>query len=278
MLPIILNFNMKKLLYIFASICSLFFVSCEEDITLDFDKNIPRLVIDANLFVGETHYNKIHLSTTTDFYSGVFPTVNNAEVSIKDTDSNTVYQFANVGNGDFTNELFQPEIGGNYQLTVVYNNETYTATSTLLSSPEILTVNQKDDGGFGGDSYEITFNFQDDANEENYYFLQVISPADNLLGVADDQFTNGNILNDLYIFDKEDLKPGDTLNHSITSISKQYHQYLSKLLSISENSGNPFASPMGTIKGNIVNQTNQSNFALGYFHIAKRNQYTYTVK
>lgn len=278
MLPIILNFNMKKLLYIFASICSLFFVSCEEDITLDFDKNIPRLVIDANLFVGETDYNKIHLSTTTDFYSGVFPTVNNAEVSIKDTDSNTVYQFANVGNGDFTNELFQPEIGGNYQLTVVYNNETYTATSTLLSSPEILTVNQKDDGGFGGDSYEITFNFQDDANEENYYFFQLISPADNLLGVADDQLTNGNILNDLYIFDKEDLKPGDTLNHSITSISKQYHQYLSKLLSISENSGNPFASPMGTIKGNIVNQTNQSNFALGYFHIAKRNQYTYTVK
>lgn len=269
---------MKKLLYIFASICSLFFVSCEEDITLDFDKNIPRLVIDANLFVGETDYNKIHLSTTTDFYSGVFPTVNNAEVSIKDIDSNTVYQFANVGNGDFTNELFQPEFGGNYQLTVVYNNETYTATSTLLSSPEILTVNQKDDGGFGGDSYEITFNFQDNTNEENYYFLQLISPADNLLGVADDQLTNGNILNDLYIFDKEDLKPGDTLNHSITSISKQYHQYLSKLLSISENSGNPFASPMGTIKGNIVNQTNQSNFALGYFHIAKRNQYTYTVK
>ena len=269
---------MKKLLYIFASICSLFFVSCEEDITLDFDKNIPRLVIEGNLFVGETDYNKIHLSTTTDFYSGVFPTVDNAEVSIKDTDSNTVYQFASIGNGDFTNELFQPEIDGNYELTVFYNNETYTATSTLLTSPEILSVDQKDDGGFGGDSYEIMFNFQDDANEENHYLVQMISPVDNYFGVTDDQFTNGNIMNDLYIFDKEDLKTGDTLNHSITSISKQYHQYLSKLLSISGDSGNPFSSPMGTIKGNIVNQTNQSNFALGYFHISKRNHYTYTVK
>lgn len=269
---------MKKLLYTFASICSLFFVSCEEDITLDFDKNIPRLVIEGNLFVGETDYNKIHLSTTTDFYSGVFPTVDNAEVSIKDTDSNTVYQFASIGSGDFTNELFQPEIDGNYELTVVYNNETYTATTTLLTSPEILSVDQKDDGGFGGDSYEIMFNFQDDANEENHYLVQMISPVDNYFGVTNDQFTNGNIMNDLYIFDKEDLKTGDTLNHSITSISKQYHQYLSKLLSISGDSGNPFSSPMGTIKGNIVNQTNQSNFALGYFHIAKRNHYTYTVK
>lgn len=269
---------MKKLLYIFATVCSLFFVSCEEDITLDFDKNIPRLVIEGNLFIDETDYNKIHLSTTTDFYSGVFPTVNNAEVSIKDTDSNTVYQFASIGNGDFTNELFQPEIDGNYELTVVYNNETYIASSTLLTSPEILSVDQKDDGGFTGDSYEITFNFQDDANEENYYLVQMVYPVDDYLGVTDDQLTNGNIMNDLYIFDKEDLKPGDTLNHSITSISKQYYQYLSKLLSISGDSGNPFSSPMGTIKGNIVNQTNQSNFALGYFHIAKRNHFTYTVK
>ena len=278
MFPIILNFNIKKLLYILAIVCSLLFVSCEEDITLDFDKNIPRLVIEGNLFVGETDYNKIHLSTTTDFYSGVFPTVNNAEVSIKDNDSNTIYQFASIGNGDFANELFQPEIDGNYELTVVYNNETYTAATTLLSSPEILDVDQKDDGGFGGDSYEIAFNFQDDANQENYYLVQMVYPVDDYLGVTDDQFTNGNIMNDLYIFDKEDLKPGDTLNHSLTSISKQYYQYLSKLLSISGDSGNPFSSPMGSIKGNIVNQTNQSNFALGYFHIAKRNHYTYTVK
>src|SRR5690606_34354248 len=148
-----------------------------------------------------TDYNKIHLSTTTDFYSGVFPTVNNAEVSIKDTDSNTVYQFSSIGNGDFTNEIFQPEIDGNYELTVVYNNETYTATSTLLTSPEILSVDQKDDGGFGGDSYEIMFNFQDDANEENHYLVQMISPVDNYFGVTNDQFTNGNIMNDLYIFD-----------------------------------------------------------------------------
>src|SRR5690606_7240551 len=155
---------MKKLFYIFSICCSFILVSCEEDITLDFDKNIPRLVIEGNFFINESYYNKIHLSTTTDFYSDVFPTISNAEVSIKDTDSNTVYQFASVGNGDFINELFQPEIGGNYELTVVYNNETYQATSTLLASPEILNIDQKDDGGILGRSEEHTSELQSREN------------------------------------------------------------------------------------------------------------------
>lgn len=269
---------MKKLFYILSICCSFILVSCEEDIMLDFDKNIPRLVIEGNLFINESYYNKIHLSTTTDFYSDVFPTVNNAEVSIKDTDSNTVYQFASVGNGDFINELFQPEIGGNYELTVVYNNETYQATSTLLASPEILNVDQKDDGGILGDSYEFRFYFQDNANEANYYLTQMISPVDNLFGVLNDEFTNGNLMNDLYFYDKEDLTTGDTLYYSLTSINKDYYNYLSKLLSISGSASNPFASPMGTVKGNIVNQTKEDNYALGYFHIAKRNHYTHIVK
>ncbi len=277
-LPIILNFKMKKLLYIFGIFCSLFFVSCEEEIILDFDKNIPRLVIDGNLFIGEPEFNKIHLSTTTDFYSGVFPAIDDAQVSIKDIDTDYIYEFINTGSGDFANNAFIPEMSKVYELTVVYNNETYKATSTLLTPPEIINVDQANDGGFTGDSYEFRFNFQDNANEENYYLVQMVSPVDKYFGVTDDMFTNGNIMNDMYFYDKDDLKTGDKLNHSITSISKGYFNYLSKLLAISGENGNPFSSPMGTVKGNIVNQTKEDNYALGYFHIAKRNHYTHIVK
>ncbi len=257
---------------------SFLLISCEEEIILDFDKTIPRLVIDGNIFVGESQFNKIHLSTTTDFYSGVFPTVNNATVSVKDMANNFVYEFSNEGNGDFVNETFLPAVGSTYELTVVYNDETYKGTSTLLASPTVINVDQKNDGGIMGDSYEINFNFQDNADEENYYLVQMISPVDIFFGVTDDQFSNGNIMSDLYFYDKEDLKQGDTLNHFITSVNKEYYNYLSKLLSISGESGNPFSSPMGTIKGNMVNENNKDNFALGFFHIAQRNQYVYTVK
>lgn len=269
---------MKKFLFTFCLICSFLLISCEEDITLNFNKTVPRLVIEGNIFVGEPEFNKIHLSTTTDFYSSVFPTVNNAEVSIKDVSNNIVYEFSNQGNGDFTNETFLPTIGGTYELTINYNNEMYKGTSTLLTSPVVIDVDQKNDGGLTGDSYEINFNYQDNGSEENYYLMQMISPVDHYFSVTDDQFSNGNIVSDLYFYEKEDLKAGDQLNHYITSVSKEYYNYLSKLISISGENGNPFASPMGTIKGNIVNQNNQANFALGYFHIAQRNQYIHTVK
>lgn len=269
---------MKKIFFICTLIFSLSLISCEEEITLDFDKTVPRLVIEGNIFVGEPALNKIRLSTTTDFYSSVFPKINNATVQITDLNSNTVYPFLNTNNGLYENNDFNPEMGKNYQLTVVYNNETYTATSTLLASPEIINVDQKNDGGFTGDSYEIKFNFQDNANEENFYLVQLIAPIDDAYAVFDDQFSNGNIMSDLYFYEKTDVKPGDKLTHYITSINKQYYNYLSKLISNSGEGGNPFASPVGTIKGNIVNQNNQQNFALGYFHISKRNKYTYTIK
>lgn len=268
---------MKRFFYLFSLIFSFLFISCEEDIILDFDKTVPRLVIEGNIFV-EEEIARIKLSTTTDFYSNVFPKVDGAQVQLINPETNEIYMFANIGEGNYiaSNITFEEE--GNYELTVVYNNETYRAASTLLPSPEVIDVDQKNDGGFSGESYEINFNFQDNPNEENYYLVQVVSPVDNAFGVINDQFSNGNIMSDLYFYDKEDIKPGDQLTHYITSINKQYYNYLSKLFSISGESGNPFASPVGTIKGNIVNQTNEENFALGYFHIAKRNQYNYIVK
>ncbi len=269
---------MKRLTYLFSLFFVLTLTGCEEEITLDFDKTVPRLVIEANIFVDEPAYNKVHLSTTTDFYSNVFPAIDDAEVRITDLADQTVYTFQNIQNGDFINPSFNPQTGGLYELTVVYKNQTYKAQSTLMTAPEITDITQKDDGGITGDTYEIKFFFQDDADKEDYYLVEMTSPADHYFGTLNDQFTNGNLTDDLYFYDKEDIKPGDKLQYAITSISKEYYNYLSKLLSISGESSNPFASPMGTIKGNLVNQDDKENYALGYFHIAKRNQYTYTVK
>ncbi|MBA5791795.1 DUF4249 domain-containing protein [Flavobacterium sp. xlx-214] len=269
---------MKNILYLLCTLLGLTFISCEEEVQLNFDEHTPRLVIDGNVFVGEEDFVRIKLSTTTDFYANVFPKVDNANVSIKDLNTNQTYTLSNTGEGNFITADLKPEMGTTYELMVVYKNETYKATSTLLTSPEVISVDQVNDGGIMGDSYEFRFNFQDNANEQNYYLIQMISPIDHFFGVTDDQFTNGNVMNDLYFYDKEDIKAGDELHHALNSVSKDYYNYLSKLLSISGESNNPFASPMGTIKGNIVNQTNEKNYALGYFHMAKRSHYIYKVQ
>ncbi|HLW61768.1 MAG TPA: DUF4249 family protein [Flavobacterium sp.] len=268
---------MKKVFQIILFFFSLTLISCEEEIILDFDKTVPRLVIEANIFA-EEEVASIQLSKTTDFYSNAFPKVDGAEIQIKNLETNEIYTFINIGSGNYFISNIDFQIGYNYELTVIYNNETYIATSTLLPTPEILSVEQVNDGGIMGDSYEFRFYYQDNPDEENFYLSVMNTPKEVSYGTWNDQFDNGNLTNDLFLFSKDNLKTGDTLQYYITSISKDYYNYLSKLLSISGSSSNPFASPMGTIKGNIVNQTNKDNHALGYFHIAKRNYYTYIVK
>lgn len=99
---------MKKLFQILLLLSTFTFTSCEEEIVLDFDKTVPRLVIEANIFAEEAIYNKIHLSATTDFYSNVFPSINDAQVIVRDLSNEVDYPFLNIGNGDYSNLSFRP--------------------------------------------------------------------------------------------------------------------------------------------------------------------------
>src|SRR5690554_2241632 len=100
---------MKKFFQILIFLSTFTFVSCEEEIILDFDKTVPRLVIEANIVAEEAVYYKIHLSTTTDYYSNVWPSIDDAQVSIKDLSNNVDYSFLSIGNGDFSNLSFRPQ-------------------------------------------------------------------------------------------------------------------------------------------------------------------------
>ena len=54
---------------------------------------------------------------------------------------------------------------------------------------------------------------------------------------------------------------------------------MNKLLNIAGGGGgNPFATPPATLRGNIVNQTNEANFPLGYFSLGEVDTAIYTVQ
>jgi hypothetical protein len=44
------------------------------------------------------------------------------------------------------------------------------------------------------------------------------------------------------------------------------------------NGGSPFQTPPATVRGNIVNQTNFNNFALGFFRLSETDTMSYTVE
>ena len=92
--------------------------------------------------------------------------------------------------------------------------------------------------------------------------------------ITSDDFFNGNEMDS--DFSDEDLEPGDTLAIRFRAISEQFHSYMSLILE--STSANPFGTPPANIRGNIINETNEDNYALGYFRLSQVREFTYTVE
>ena len=75
------------------------------------------------------------------------------------------------------------------------------------------------------------------------------------------------------------LKAGDQLDIYLQGISERYNNYMEKLLNIAAtDGGNPFATPPATLRGNIINQTKEANFPLGYFSLGEVDTDVYVVQ
>ena len=54
---------------------------------------------------------------------------------------------------------------------------------------------------------------------------------------------------------------------------------MNKLLSIAgSGNGSPFATPPATLRGNIVNRSNEANYPLGFFSISEIDKLDYIVE
>jgi hypothetical protein len=272
---------MKKLSIYFMLFLGFFAISCEEVVNVDLNKSEPKLVIDASIkwekgTIGNEQI--IRLTTTGDYFNNTVPAANGAMVTITDSNS-IIYTFIEDGTtGNYKCTNFNPVINETYTLSVSYKGQTYTSTDKLYPVPSITTIEQNL-GGFTGNEIELKFNFQDNVAEENYYLEEYKVPFSPfpLLGVFDDGFTNGNNMFSLII--DEDLETGQNINFTLHGISERYHNYMNILIGISGGLSNgPFSTPPATVKGNIINQTNTSNYPLGYFRLSEIEVRNYTIQ
>ena len=269
------------LLIISIVLSSIGLISCEDVVDVDLNTAAPKLVIDASIkwqkgTLGDEQ--TIKLSTTTGYFENTIPTVSGAIVFI--TDSNLIqYDFnEDIGTGNYICTNFNPVLNETYVLTVIHDGQTYLATENLIPSPTIDSVEQNDEGGFTGDEIEVKFFFQDDGLVDNFYLIQFNPSFLNLpeYDVVDDEFFQGNQMFGLYF--NEDLEVADDLTFTLHGISERYYNYMNVLLGVSGNSGGPFQAPPATVRGNIVNQTNFDNYALGFFRLSEIDTMTYTVQ
>lgn len=270
---------MKKRFYIISIFLTLFFTSCEDVVRVDLDTAAPRLVIEASVnWEKGTNGNeqRIKLSTTTGYYNPVIPAVSGAVVSIENEEG-TVFEFIeSPGTGEYTCFDFVPEWNQVYTLTVQYNGQTYTANESFKAAPDITEIEQINDGGFFGDEIEIKIYYQDFIDESNFYLFRIDSDIlafPTYINVTDDFYQN-NMMSTRFIH--EDLEPGKIVDIKLYGISETYYNFMERLLEAGE--GSPFQSPTGTIRGNIINQTNENNFALGFFRLSEFVKASYTVE
>jgi hypothetical protein len=271
---------MKKILYI--GLVSILSFSCEDPIDVNLDTAAPKLVIDAsiNWFKGTSgNIQEIKLSLTAPYFNLSVPPANNAIVSVTDQNNTTFNFVEDAASGIYRTDSFMPVIDGIYDLTIEYNGETYTATETLKSVSSVEFVEQINDGGFSGDETEIKAYYTDPGNETNYYFFEFINniPTIPTLEVYDDEFTNGNQI--FAFYSEEDLRPGNELLITNYGVSERFYEFMFILLQQGgSEAGSPFEVQPSTVRGNCKNDTNPSNFPLGYFRLSQADTFSYTIE
>ena len=273
---------MKKVLKSSIFLVLLFFFSCQDVVDVNLKTNQERLVIEALIKWQEnTSGNEqiIKLSKTSPYYDNNVIAATNASVKVKNLSDLSEFIFVETENGIYKTTNFVPVLNDSYELTVVYNNETYKATETFLPAPEILSIYQSTEEGFSIDAPEVNVIFQDFEDQSDYYRVSFnyLKPTDATLSnyesqdkyqfVFNDQFQENNPISIFY--ENEELQTNDVVKIKINSVSKRFYNFLVKLEEQVDGGFGPFSLPPANVKGNVVNTTNSSNYPYGYFSLNK---------
>jgi len=271
---------MKKIFLIVLISISHF--SCQDVIEVELDSIEPRLVIDASLnWIKDTPGNSqyIQLTLTAPFFDNNIPPATGATVFVTDLNDNTFNFIEQENSGIYINNSFIPVINGEYNLTIIYNDETYTATENLIPTTPITRVEQKNDGGFSGNDTEIKAYYTDPENIKNFYLFDFQQNSTSLksIEIYDDEFTDGNEI--FAFYSSDDISPDDEISIKNIGISEQFFEFMNILLQQTDtDSGDPFETQPATVRGNCINETNPDNYPLGYFSVSEVSVFDYTVE
>lgn len=263
-----------KNIKILSVLLLLMFVNCEKVVEIDVASIPPKLIIDASfeVYFDETPVTaktNVKLTLSADYFDTAIPAVLGAKVFVTNLNDINIINFLDTDEDGVyePQSTFIPEDDIEYELTVIYDNETYKGKATKVKSAKFINVMQGDKTLFTGKETEVIIEFSDDINAENFYLVHY---TDNRYDALEDRFFNGTEYNKSEFFDEDDLDLPETINISMSGVTKEYFTYFRILINQSgENSGGPFQSVPSSLLGNMINTTNDSNFPLGYFHISE---------
>ena len=248
------------------------FHSCEKVIDIETEFDDKRLVVDANISKHRDSIDgiaSVKLSETIPYFSDQESIVKNASVKIKT--NQIVYNLVYNNDKKEYSSIIENINKEEFVLSIIRNENTYTSSEKLITTPKIKSVIFGDRKSLNKDEVELRVTFIDPPEKGNYY-LWKFGPKKS--GKYDylpalDKYINGNEFTFSFFIDKtEYLQNSDFINIEINGISENYYNYLNILTSqAGAQNGRPFSTSSSIIRGNISNLVSEEKFPLGYFRV-----------
>ncbi|RKY52687.1 MAG: hypothetical protein DRP93_07730 [Candidatus Neomarinimicrobiota bacterium] len=271
---------MKKLLLIFL-IALIALTSCEKVIGIDLNLAAPTLVIEGKVL--KDSLAQVLIQKTTSYFSpDTQQCVCDAVVIIQEDDTRPD-TLEYTDEGMYISGSMRGKSDANYHLTVIYDSQTYTASSYLPPEPHIYQLTAISIPAFGGfdDStgfhpgaqmdtipYLLFIDIYDDPNEENYYlFNYILNGEDITAGFAssDDESAENDTLNFMGMFSRFYL--GDTVEVKAYAVDRGVYIYFKTLSDIFNSNPIMSSTPYNP-------HSNISNGALGVFSAMSKDSKT----
>jgi hypothetical protein len=256
-------------------------------------KNIPDKAVVEGQIVTDNCHQKIKLSTTADyFHNEKTPRISNAQVSVSDGTTTYYFEESDTAAGVYYSiDMFAGIPGNTYTLNIELP-EPLDGTSSLTASDYMIQ-------GFNIDSMKVyifdnpyaAFTEEEDEdstitvfymqgsqpkNVVNYYLVQIFQDGKPIfddvteLGRMSDEYSDDPEDTELFFYYMGKFTIGDTLSIEMTSVSKEFYEYvrtLGELTTPPDVFG--FSGPPADAVGNI-NRGSQ----LGYFSTGQKARYT----
>ncbi len=249
------------LLILLSFLISIF--SCTEKIDIDLDSTYERIVVEGYL-TDENKPHQVKITKSADYFSNKpAGPITGATVSIND--GNTNFNLTETNPGIYETDTMSGVPGKNYTLSIDINGNNYTASEYMHICPPIDSIGLKK-YRLDSEYIAVLIYAQEPGNETNHYawlaYKNDTLVTDTLREVffSDDIFIDGSYINGVDVQYVE-VGYGDIITLEMLSITKEYYDYMLKVMLETDWNGGPFDGPPANFYGNI------SNEALGYFAV-----------
>ncbi len=259
----------------YITLFTLLCTSCEDVIEVAVTSEEPRLIIDALIRVDTTQAItnvRVKVSETASFFDSPRP-VTLEQITL----AGAILLEESPGSGIYSRDVStQSLMQENLFFAIDYNDQIYAAFTDFTTSVPIDSVRQGP-GGPTDNQTEVILSFTDIPDTDNFYLIDFDLTE---FVTTKDQFYNGQEF-EFSFFYEDNLEPGTELDIVLMGVTKDFHNYMEKLLEQSDSGLGVFDTPAVTVRGNILNATDietisdlseanlETNFPLGYFAVVQ---------